>query len=334
MSATIHDVVALSGLSLGTVSKYINGVSIKEANRIKIEESIKSLNYRPNNIAKGLRNSKSFAVAVLVPMLSSVYCTTIISALEQYLLPKGYCVMVSECHDNADMEIKKTEFLLGRLVDGIILLPFSAEGKQIELIQQHNIPLVLIDQMIPTHPADCIVLNNELSTFKPTEALIKMGHKDIALICGNTNLYTANGRICGYKNAMQKHGIPIQEEFIKNGHYTMTGGYEAIMEIYNSEHCPSAILISNYDMTIGGFLAINYLKLKVPDDVSIIGFDNLPLSQVVNPPLSLVEQPMNEMGYHAAQLLYSRMKGDYSDYPKVLVHDATLNIKESIKHLN
>ena len=334
MSSTIHDVATLAGLSLGTVSKYINGVPVKEANRVRIENAIKQLNYRPNNIAKGLRTSKSFAVAVLCPMLSSIYCATIIASIEKYLLPRGYCVIVSECHDDVDMELKKTAFLLDRMVDGIILLPFSTDGKQIDMIQQDKIPLVLIDQLIPTHPTDCVVLDNELSTFKPVETLIKMGHTEIAILTGDPHLYTAMGRINGYKNAMNKYHLPIHDYYIKNGHYTMSGGYEAIMDLYQGSHLPSAILISNYDMTIGGFLAINYLKLKVPDDVSIIGYDNLPISQVVTPPLSLIEQPMDKMGYHAAKLLYARMKGDYTDYPKVLVHNATFTVKESVKNLN
>lgn len=333
MAATIHDVAKYSGLSSGTVSKYINGKPVKEKNREKIEKAIADLHFRPNNIAKGLRNAKSFAVAVLVPMLSSSFSTTIISAIEKYLLPYGYCVIVCECRDDAEMELKKTEFLLSRMIDGIILLPYSPKGKQLDLIQQNNVPVVVIDQLIVNREADSIILDNEQAIFEPTEKLIEYGHKDIALLTGDPSLYTSLGRINGYKKALQLHNIPIQDDYILNGNYTMAGAHQALLDLYSGMKRPTAIICSNYEMTLGALLSMNVLNLKIPDDISVIGFDNLLLSQIISPPLFTVEQPMEEMGISAAKLLYQRINGDYTGFPCVITHQANCISNESIRKL-
>lgn len=334
MASTIRDVAALSKLSLGTVSKYINGTPIKEANRIRLEAAIKQLDFRPNSIAKGLRNAQTFSVAVLLPMLTSNFCTSMISSIESYLLPKGYSVIVCECHNNEEMELQKAEFLLDRMVDGIVLMPFSTTGKQIDLIQKKQVPLILVDQIIEGYPTDGIVLDNLSAGYEPVKHLIELGHKDIAILSGHPNHYTTAGRLGGYKKALEEYHLPLIPDYIQDGAYSMEGGYDAIIRLSHLSHPPSAVFISNYDMTIGAFLAINYLGLKIPEEISIIGFDNFPLANVVNPPLSFAEQPIDTMGLAAAKLLYKRMMGDYSDYPNVIMHNPTMYYKESIQQFD
>ena len=333
MASTIRDVAARAGLSVGTVSKYINGKTVKESTRLAIEEAIKELDFHPNNIAKGLRNAKSFSIAILLPMLDSMFCTSMISSIESTLLPLGYSAIVCECHNNAEMELRKTQYLIDRMVDGIVLIPYSLDGKQIEMIQKNNIPLILLDQEIQNHQTDCIVLDNEMAGYESTHHLIELGHKDIAIITGHFNHYTTVGRLNGYKRAMSEAGLTPLNEYIQCGNYSIDGGYAAMIRLCGIKKRPTAIFISNYDMTIGAYLAINYLNLKIPDDISVIGFDNFPLANVVNPPLSFAEQPTNIMGTEAGKLLYRRICGDYSDYPKTIMHKPTIHYKESIRRL-
>lgn len=334
MASTIRDVAAYAGLSVGTVSKYINGKPVKESTRSAIEDAIKVLDFHPNNIAKGLRNAKSFSVAILLPMLDSTFCTSMISSIESTLLPLGYSVIVCECHNDTEMELRKTQYLIDRMVDGIVLIPYGLDGKQIELIQKNNIPLVLLDQEIKKHKADCIVLDNELAGYESTHRLIELGHKDIAIITGNFEHYTSRGRLKGFLDAMKEADLIPVDEHIQCGDYSIDGGYEAMLRIWDTKKRPTAIFISNYDMTIGAYLAINYLNLKIPDDISVIGFDNFPLANVVNPPLSFAEQPTNEMGTEAGKLLYKRICGDYSDYPQTIMHKPAMYYKESIRKIN
>lgn len=333
MASTIRDVAALAGLSVGTVSKYINGYTVKESTQIAIESAIKQLNYHPNNIAKGLRNAKSFSIAILLPMLDSNFCTSMISSIESSLLNKGYSVIVCECHNDAPMELRKTQFLIDRMVDGIVLIPYGLDGKQIQMIQDNNIPLVVLDQKIQAHETDCIVLDNLLAGYEPTKHLTLLNHKDIAILTGNALHYTTKGRLGGYEKALKEANIKRIDEYIQCGDYTIDGGYEAMMRLCKLAKRPTAVFVSNYDMTIGAYLAINHLNLRIPEDISIIGFDNFPLANVVKPSLTFAEQPTDAMGMDAGKLLYKRIKGDYSDYPRTIVHKPVIYYKDSIRHI-
>ncbi len=331
MGATIRDVAKKTGLSLGTISKYINGQPVRESNRVLIEQAIAELQFKPNKIAKGLRNSQTFSVAVLLPMLTSNFCTSMISTIESYLLPRGYSVIVCECHNDTQMELQKTKFLLDRMVDGIILIPYDTSGRQIELIQKNQTPLVVVDQLIKNHPADTIILDNQTASYEPVLQLIQMNHKKIAIITGGEDHYTSQERLAGYKKALTEYGLPICPAYIQCGEYTTVGGYEAMQRLAALPDPPTAVFISNYDMEIGAYLAINSLNLQIPDDISIIGFDNLPLVNLVKPSLSFCEQPTEEMGLSAATLLYQRMQNDLSDYPKTIVHAPIFHFTASIR---
>jgi len=331
LASTIRDVAAYSGLSLGTISKYINGGTIKEKTRQKIEEAIQKLKFKPNNIAKGLRNAKTFTIGVLLPKLNSYFASIIISSLEEYLLPLGYSVIVSECHESEEMEIEKVKFLLHHMVDGIVILPYARSGKQVEAIKENKTPFVVIDQLLRRYKTDGVILDNVAAIEEPVETLIKMKHKDIAIITGNMSLYTARGRFAGYKKAMNRHGIPLREEYIRDGGYSIDGGYSAVLNFFNLKKPPSALIASNYDMSIGAILAIHFLHNRIPDNFSLVCFDEFPLTTVVSSPISVICQPMMEIGRSAASLLFKRISGDYSGYPELVIHKAEMKFTESIK---
>lgn len=235
LSATIRDVAALAGLSIGTVSKYINGQTVKASTQCAIEDAIKQLDYHPNNIAKGLRNAKSFSIAILLPMLSSNFCTSMVSSIESRLLPKGYSVIVCECHNDAKMELLKTQFLIDHMVDGIILIPYALDGKQIKMIQEHNIPLIVLDQEINGQKTDYIVLDNFLAGYETVKHFIELGHKDIAILTGNPEHYTTKGRLGGYKQALSEANIDVPANYIQCGNYTIDGGYNAMIRLCQLE---------------------------------------------------------------------------------------------------
>jgi len=331
LASTIRDVAARSGVSLGTISKYLNGGVVKKKTLGKIEEAIKNLDYKPNTIAKGLRNSRTFTVGVVLAMLADNFDSAIISSLEESLLPFGYKVIISDCHSNEEMEIEKIKFLLSHMVDGIVIHPYSMSGKQIEVIKESKTPFVVIDQTVPGCMTDSIVLDNEKAIEEPVEALIKMGHRDIAIIRGNMAYYSARGRFTGYEKAMNRHRIPIKEKYVRNGGLTIDGAYNAALDLFRLKKPPSALVVCNYFMTIGAVLAANFLHITIPDDISFIGFDDSPIINVVTPPLSIVSQPTVEMGRSAARLLIKRIKGDYVDYPEIIMHKATMRLTESVK---
>lgn len=332
MASTIRDVVKLTGLSIGTVSKYINGGIVKESNRILIESAIRQLDFKPNQIAKGLKNSKTNTVGIIVPSLANIFSSTMITNIEKSLWKAGYGVIVCTCQQDEAIELEKVQFLIDKMVDGIILQPHSSKGLQIDLIKKHNLPVLCFDAILEDHPTDGVVIDNRESSYTQTSKLIKMGHRKIAIIYGD-DFYTSKGRLAGYIDALTENGISLNPGYICQETYTVRGGFEGIKQIYSLRDRPTAVLVTSYDMTIGAFVAINALKLKIPEDISIIGFDNLSLSEVVSPKLSITEQPMEQMGISAAQLLLRRMKGDTSNYPEIIIYKTKTHIRGSVRKI-
>lgn len=329
MGATIRDVAKNAGVSLGTVSKYINGGNVKEINKKKISMAIKELKYKPNSIAKGLRNSKTYTIVVLVSTLKAVFLADIINSIEEYLSPHGYSIIVCDCGDDEEVELQKAKLFVSRMVDGFVLLPSSGTGKSIDYIKEHNVPLVVIDRIIEGHEIDAVVIDNEMAGYLPTKHLLDIGHTKIGLICGYENHFTSKGRIKGYLRAHKEAGIPVDERLIINGFYTLKGGNEAFRQLWKLDEHPTSVIASNYDMTLGLIIATNNLNLKIATDLSVIGFDVLALAELTTPALSLVGQPLHAIGTSVGKLLFKRLQGDYEGFPEVIIHQPFMKLRES-----
>lgn len=227
MAATIRDVARVPGLSLGTVSKFINGGTVKEKNRILIENAIKDLDFRPNSLAKGLKSAKSFIVGVIVPSLLSTFTAVVVSAIEKYLQKLGYSSVICACQLDEEVELNKAQFLIDKMVDGIILQPHSGSGRQIDYIKSCGVPLVCFDALVAGHETDGVVVDNVEATYSATKRLIEMGHKKIVIVYGD-DMYTCFGRLDGYKKALTEYKVPLNDSYICRQPYTMQGGIRAI----------------------------------------------------------------------------------------------------------
>jgi DNA-binding LacI/PurR family transcriptional regulator len=333
MGATIRDVAAYAQVSLGTVSKYINGGTVKESNRKKIAEAIEALSFKPNNIAKGLRNARTFTILVFVPRLSDVFINKVIQAAENFFLPLGYSVIVCECQADPKVEMEKLKIFTNRLVDGIILLPTANDGKQIDFLKKANVPFVVFDRLVDKHPCDAVILDNEEAAYLPTRAVLEKGHRRIGIISGDNDHFTTRGRLEGFKRALREFDLPPENGIVECGSYSIQGGNDAFLRMWTADKRPTAVITSNYDVTLGAIIAINNLKIRIPEDISIYGFDIQDLSQVVSPPLSLAGQPLEEIGTSTAELLYQRMQGDYEDFPRHIVHQPFFFEGQSIRDL-
>ncbi|MFI3213603.1 MAG: LacI family DNA-binding transcriptional regulator [Eubacteriales bacterium] len=333
MGATIKDVASYAGVSVGTVSKYINGGALKQNNQLKIEEAIENLKFKPNKIAKGLRNAKTYTVAILVSSLNLVFIIEIINSIEKYLSQKGYSMILCDCQDNPELEFEKVKQNINRMVDGLILMPCNNSEEVIEYIQKKEVPLVLLDKLEEGIEADGVVLDNVEATYLGMKNLIQNGHEKIAIITGDPSHYTAKKRIEGYIKALVEAGIPVKSEYIVSGDYTVKGGKEAFHQLWDLEEKPTAIFASNYDVTLGAYMEINNYQLSIPEDLSIVGFDMSQLSEVINPKLSVVGQPLGEMGDDVARLLYKRMQKDYESFPELIMKEPYFECGNSVKNL-
>ncbi len=333
LAITILDVQKKTGYSLSTISKYLNGGNLREKNRIAIEKAISELGFKPNQIARGLRNSKTRTVGVLIPSLSNLFSTTIITAMEKVLQKNEYGVIICDCGENAEIEAQKTQFLIDKKVDGIITMPFSLDSTHLALAQKSGVPVVIIDRMLSPFECDVVLVDNLNASYCAVEQLIIGGHKRIGIICGPQNIFTTEERLKGYLRALDDYYISLDNTLIKFGDYNIESGYEKLTELWSLENKPTAIFVTNYEMTIGAIMAINSLSIDVPNELSIIGFDNIQLSAVVKPPLSVVSQPMEKIGEVVAKLILKRMNGDNSDFPQILRLKTEMEIKASVKKI-
>lgn len=331
--STIKDVAKYTGLSIATISKYINGGNVLENNKIVIKEAIDKLEYKPNEIARGLKTSKTMTIGILIPSLENIFFTSIVSIIEDLLQENGYSTLICDFKEDAQLEKKKLEFLVNKHVDGIVMVSFGGDLTYIKKLLGKKMPIILLDRMIKDLECDMVLADNLDASYKAVEELITRKHKRIGIICGPMNTYTADERRKGYVRVHHDYDVKIDDELIRNGDYTVENGYRALHDLWKLEEKPTAVLVTNYEMTIGAIMAINDLQISIPNELSIIGYDNIQMAKVVKPPLSIVEQPMKEIGSTAAHILLRRLKGDFSDFPSVCRLKTKMHIKDSVSTL-
>lgn len=323
-----------AGLSIATVSKYINGGNVREENRKRIEEAIKVLDFRVNEIARGLKTNKTATIGVLLPSLENIFLTSIVSKVESILLQYGYSTVVCDYRQNRELENRKFDFLLNKSVDGIILVPQNIEESKIKEALERDIPVVLIDRSIKGVDCDVVLVDNLNASYNAVELLITKGHRRIGIICGPQNIFTAQERLKGYIRVHEDYQMEIDESLIRYGDYEIQSGIDIMNYFLDLKNPPTAVFVTNYEMTLGAVMALNSRNVSVPDDMSLIGFDNIHLAKVVKPTLYIVVQPMHQMGEFAANLLLRRMKGDKSGFPVMMRLKTEIVEGESIKILN
>lgn len=334
MSVTIRDVAKKANVSLGTVSRYLNGYKLKEANRIRVEQAIKELGYRENLIAKGLKTNRTMTIGVVLASLTDFFATSIVTAAENILAEENYSTIVCDFKSSQENMEQKLRFLKDRFVDGLILFPGSCTSSAVlQEFMDADIPVVIVNDDMPNITTDKVTIDNSNASFRTVEYLIHQNHKDIAIINGDQNTYTGRERFKGYLEALQTYNIKPREEYITYGNFSNRGGYQAAKKLIDLPNPPTAIYTTNYYMTFGAIIALNEAKIKIPDHMSFIGFDHFELSDVINPPLTVVDQPTERLGELAARTVLRRVKGDYDDFPLHLSVNTRLIVKDSVRKL-
>lgn len=336
LAATIKDVAKHTGLSIATISKYINGGNVLEHNRILIQEAIQALDFRVNELARGLKTNKSKTIGILIPNLEQSFCTSIVSNVENVLINHGYSTIICDYKENAELEKQKLEFLVQKMVDGIILMPLGDRSEDQSHIQQvidRGIQIVLIDRLLQHVECDVVLVDNLNASYSAIEEFIVKGHRRIGIISGPDEVYTAEERLKGYYRVHEDYSMPIDPALIGKGDYKIESGYRLLRELMQLAEPPTAIFVTNYEMTLGAIMAINDSSILVPEQLSLIGFDNLELARVVRPQLSIVIQPMKQIGETSAEVLLKRLNGDMGNFPSRYRLKPELSLKESIRSL-
>lgn len=307
MAATMKDIARRTGLGLATISSYFNGGNVREKNRKKIEEAIEELHYEVNEVARGLKTNATRTVGVVIPELNNIFCAEIITEMEDILRGQGYATIVCDCRTDRKLEREAVEFLSRKRVDGIINMPVDTEGGHLRQFLKTEKPVVLIDREIMGASCDSVLVDNEKAAEDAMDLFFQYGHRKIGIIGGPEEISTARKRLSGYCRAYQKRGLPIEASLICHGDYTIQGGVRELENLVKSNPEMTAVFVTNYEMTMGAVIGLNEMDMRVPDEISVIGFDNLQFARACSPKLTIVSQPTVEIAREAAGLMLKRL---------------------------
>ena len=335
MASTMKDLSRETGLGLATISKYFNGGTVRDKNRLLIEAAVKKLHYVPNEVARSLKTQQTRVIGVIIPELSNAFITSIISSMEDILRKQDYAVIVCDCRSDAKREKEAVEFLLHRRVDGLINMATDMTGSHLKVALNAGIPVLLIDRLIESlrGKVSAVVIDNVHAASQAVRKLTDLGHRKIGLVLGSPNLYTTNHRLTGYLNALKEAGITPADEYIRYGDYTMDGGYQAVQELLRLESRPTALFVTNFEMTLGAMLALQHNGIRVPEDLSVIGFDKLELFGEIFPDLTLIRQPQLSIGREAANLMLDLLINHGSVSHRIVTLSTELTEGSSVRSL-
>ena len=305
---TIKDIARATGVSASTVSLVLNGKDqrISEKTRRHVVQVANELEYEPNQLAVGLITQRSHTLGLIIPDVSNTFFSEIAKGAEEEAFSAGYNIILCNTNDQASRDVKYMNLLLGRNVDGIALTISSpqqgTENKACQkLLELSQKPAVLIDRIRMGDKTSSIMVDHLHGGFLATKHLIDQGHRKIGCITGSMRLYTASLRFQGYKKALEQSGIPLNMDWVEHGHYHLEDGERLAERLMRRG--VTAIFACNDLMAYGVYRVAKRLGVSIPDDLSVVGFDNLLFSDLVDPPLTTVAQGANEIGTRAIRKL-------------------------------
>jgi len=315
---TIKQVAEKAGVSTATVSRVINNSPlVTKKLKTRVGRLIEELGYYPNRSARHLRTNKICRIGVLFADISNPFFTSVLAGIESALQKAGYILLLGNSNENPQTELLHLNAFIEEGVSGIIFTPTTNSLPRYEKIFNLGTPLLTFDRIVDGLKVDTISINNSDAAYHATSHLIKLGHKDVAFIGGPQKISTARLRQIGYQQAMQEAGNLPQRIII--GNFRQDGGYEAMQKLINLPNKPSAVVISNNLMTLGALQCIHEHGLLIPNDIAIVGFDDMPWFASLQPPLTVVAQPTYEMGTIAARMLIDRIQNPNNPIQRIIL---------------
>lgn len=308
-SITIIDVARESGVSYGTVSRVINNSpNVKQETRERVKNVIERMGFVGNRNARSLVSGRTQVIGLLIPDLGTAYIGDIIRGVDTELEAAQYNLMLYTTHRRETKEAGYINSLIQNGVDGLILILPRNPANYLDRLRSLKFPYVLVDHQGIDDQGPAVGATNFQGAFDATTYLIGLGHKKIALITGSMDLGCSQERLAGYKAALNQHAIPIKKEWIIEGDFEQTTGYKSAKFLMSNPDRPTAIFASNDMMAFGVMNAVRDTGLKIPGDISVIGFDDIFQAGQTMPGLTTVHQPLEKMGREATRILIEMMR--------------------------
>ena len=304
---TIRDVAKKANVSVMTVSRMMNDPEkVSPKTTQKIRQIMNQLGYHPSHIARSLVKKKTNTLGIVMPDIKNTFFNSWFRWVEDYARSFDYNLLLCNTDENAEYEINQIRLLLSQRVDGIIIVPHAQVS--VSYLKKSRIPFVLVDRVIADSGADSITTDHYTGAYEATEYLIKLGHTHIGVLKGPGTLYPDVERYRGFCDSMKNHKLKIDVSLLKNCEFQEGNAFEAVIELLKSENPPTAIFSFNSLMTIGAINAMNELKLSIPDDLSIVGFDEIPGQSFFRPKITYVLQPIEELGRNATKIILEKIE--------------------------
>ena len=308
--STIKDVAKLAGVSPSTISKFMNGGNVREENAEAIREAIAALDYRVNPFARSLKTQRSRSIGVLLPDMTAPFYGSVVTSLDKALREHGYHTLISCYSSNHGLERDNLRYLISTGVDGLVYIPEDLSADEFyELTAHRNVPVVQVDRMIQGVDSDVILVDNSEIMHNAVSALINKGHRRVAIITGPKSVFTAKERQIGYLRALSDHHVLYDDLLFISDDNTFATGYRGGRTLLSLEDKPTAIVTTNYDITVGLVTIVREMGVRLSEDVDIVGFDCMEVCTIMNPPVPVIQQPEQKIGQTAAEYLLERLDG-------------------------
>ncbi|MBN2619372.1 MAG: LacI family DNA-binding transcriptional regulator [Spirochaetales bacterium] len=334
MKYNITDIAKLAGVSKATVSRVLNNSKpVSDEIRSRVLEVVKETNFKPSQLARSLSSKQTKLIGVIVPDISNPVFSQIINGIEVEAYKKGYNVLLCNSNNKEDTELNYLEVLLNKEIDGLIYNGFKITDNLKLKLKEFHVPVVMTGIGEEQSNFPVIKIDNFKAANDAVSFLIQKGHKKIGMIHGPVNdPLSGKLRLEGYYQALKDNNLEVEKNFIQEGNYKISSGYKSMTNILSLVEKPTAIFCANDEMAIGAIKCIIDHGYKVPNDYSIIGFDNIELSEIYSPSLTTISQSFYNEGESAMRVIISMLNKD-KHIPKEIVHDHKLIERETVKKI-
>ena len=328
---SIKDIAKLSGVSAATVSRTLSNPSlVSDATRKKVMKAVNDTGYKPNRFGASLRTQKSKNVVVVMPDITHQVNAGIIRAIENEATKAGYSVLLGDTQNNVERESYYGDMVTSGQADGILVftprIPFTIDKNK--ALQEQLPPLVNSCEEIDSEYVHKVVIDNHLGAVKAIQHLLDLGHTKIAAVKGPSMTPSTKARLDGYKQALMEAGVTIEDKFIVTGDYGPDSGFLAMEKLLRLKDRPSAVFCFSDDMAIGAMNALREYDYHIPNDMSVIGFDDIRYASLMSPKLTTIRQPLEQMGSKCMQVLLALMNGN-KDIDKYVLLPTELVVRQS-----